>query len=85
MKNNTPKTKKVPERRCTGCGESFPKRDLIRVVRTPDGGNEYECNNTYLYYAEIKVNLDNICVKYKYYRMPSENSGKQPVEKPVFP
>ena len=30
-------TKKVPERRCVGCGKSFPKRDLIRVVRTPEG------------------------------------------------
>ena len=29
--------KKVPERRCVGCGKSFPKRDLIRVVRTPEG------------------------------------------------
>ena len=37
MKNTQPKQKKIPERRCTGCGESFPKRDLIRVVRTPEG------------------------------------------------
>lgn len=29
--------KKIPERRCVGCGESFPKRDLLRVVRTPEG------------------------------------------------
>ena len=29
--------RKIPERRCSGCGESFPKRDLIRVVRAPDG------------------------------------------------
>lgn len=32
-----PKQKKIPLRRCTGCGESFPKRELIRVVRAPDG------------------------------------------------
>ena len=31
------KTKKIPERRCVGCGESFPKSTLIRVVRTPEG------------------------------------------------
>lgn len=37
MKNTAVKTKKVPERRCTGCGESFPKKDLIRVVRSPEG------------------------------------------------
>ena len=29
--------KKIPLRRCCGCGESFPKKELIRVVRTPDG------------------------------------------------
>lgn len=29
--------KKIPERRCTGCGESKPKIELMRVVRAPDG------------------------------------------------
>lgn len=29
--------KKLPERRCTGCGERFPKSVLIRVVRSPEG------------------------------------------------
>ena len=29
--------RKIPERRCSGCGESFPKKDLLRVVRAPDG------------------------------------------------
>ena len=27
----------MPERRCTGCGEHFPKNTLIRVLRTPEG------------------------------------------------
>ena len=31
------KVKKIPQRKCTGCGESFPKKDLIRVVRSPEG------------------------------------------------
>ncbi len=31
------KVKKQPERRCVGCGEHFPKRELIRVVRSPEG------------------------------------------------
>ena len=31
------KPRKIPQRRCCGCGESFPKKELIRVVRTPDG------------------------------------------------
>lgn len=29
--------KKVPERKCLGCMESFPKSSLIRVVRSADG------------------------------------------------
>ena len=37
MKNKQEKVRRVPERRCTGCGESFPKKDLIRVVRSPEG------------------------------------------------
>ena len=34
-KNNT--VRKQPVRRCTGCGEHFPKNELIRVLRTPEG------------------------------------------------
>ncbi|NLL91016.1 MAG: YlxR family protein [Ruminococcaceae bacterium] len=29
--------KKIPMRMCTGCRERKPKRELIRVVRDPDG------------------------------------------------
>ena len=29
--------RKMPERRCVGCGEHKLKTDLIRVVRTPEG------------------------------------------------
>lgn len=31
------KAKKTPLRMCTGCGEMFDKRTLVRVVRTPQG------------------------------------------------
>ena len=31
------KLKKIPERKCMGCNEKKPKRELIRVVRTPEG------------------------------------------------
>ena len=30
------KIKKVPMRKCLGCMESFPKKELLRVVRTPE-------------------------------------------------
>ena len=29
--------KKIPMRQCLGCREKFPKRELIRVVRSPEG------------------------------------------------
>ena len=34
---NQPKVRKIPTRRCVGCGEHFPKMELIRVVRSPEG------------------------------------------------
>ena len=30
-------TKKIPLRKCLGCGEQKPKREMVRVLRTPDG------------------------------------------------
>ena len=30
-------TKKIPMRKCLGCGEMFPKKELVRVVRTKTG------------------------------------------------
>ena len=35
MQNQRPK--KIPERQCLGCNEHKPKRELLRVVRTPEG------------------------------------------------
>ncbi|MEG0615938.1 MAG: YlxR family protein [Oscillospiraceae bacterium] len=29
--------KKIPLRRCNGCNESKPKKELVRVVKSPDG------------------------------------------------
>lgn len=29
--------RKIPVRRCSGCGEGKPKRELVRVVRGADG------------------------------------------------
>ena len=29
--------KKTPMRRCLATNESFPKKDLLRIVRTPEG------------------------------------------------
>ena len=31
------KVKKLPQRKCVGCGEMKSKKELIRVVRSPEG------------------------------------------------
>lgn len=33
----TMKTKKIPMRMCLGCGESKPKKELVRVVKNKEG------------------------------------------------
>ena len=30
-------TKKIPMRKCIGCGEMFPKKELVRVVKAKTG------------------------------------------------
>ncbi|HAI87400.1 MAG TPA: DUF448 domain-containing protein [Firmicutes bacterium] len=32
-----PKLRKTPQRTCVGCGKVADKRDLVRIVRTPEG------------------------------------------------
>ena len=32
-----PAQKKIPMRQCMGCSEHFPKKELLRVVLTPEG------------------------------------------------
>lgn len=32
------KSNKIPMRQCVGCREMKPKRDLLRILRTPQGG-----------------------------------------------
>ena len=29
--------RKIPMRMCTGCGEMKPKREMVRVVKSPEG------------------------------------------------
>ncbi|MEE8163640.1 MAG: YlxR family protein [Anaerolineae bacterium] len=34
--------KHVPQRTCVGCGKIRPKREMVRIVRTPDRGAEID-------------------------------------------
>lgn len=33
----TSKQKKIPMRQCLGCNGHFPKKEILRVVRSPEG------------------------------------------------
>ena len=37
MENNNQKVRKIPVRQCLGCNEHKPKKEMIRVLRTPEG------------------------------------------------
>lgn len=37
MAGRGPRPRKVPIRTCVGCRQERPKRELLRIVRTPDG------------------------------------------------
>ena len=37
MQKRRTRRKHVPQRTCVGCREVLPKRELIRIVRSPDG------------------------------------------------
>ena len=32
-----PRKRHIPERSCVACGSKIPKRDLVRIVRSPQG------------------------------------------------
>ncbi len=34
--------KHIPMRKCVVCGKSYPKRELVRIVRTPEGKVEVD-------------------------------------------
>ena len=58
---------KTPLRKCIGCNESKPKKELIRIVKTPDGDiildtggrangrGAYLCNNSDCLQKAIKT------------------------------
>ena len=60
------KTRKIPMRKCIGCMESFPKKDLCRIVKNKDneinfdskgklnGRGTYICKKTECFEKAIK-------------------------------
>ncbi|MCL2514247.1 MAG: YlxR family protein [Oscillospiraceae bacterium] len=76
-------TKKIPMRKCVGCGEMKPKRELTRLVRSPEGEvsidktgkkngrGAYLCDNPKCFKAAVKAKR-------------FERAFGVPVEKDVF-
>ena len=58
MVKKVKRRKKIPMRTCAGCGESKPKKDLLRIVRTPervvavDRSGRMNGRGTYVCYCE---------------------------------
>lgn len=42
MENNNQKAKKIPMRQCLGCNAHKPKKEMMRVLRTPEGNIELD-------------------------------------------
>ena len=77
------KTKKIPMRRCVGCGESKTKKELIRIVALPSGMIELDRTGkksgrgVYIY--------DNLeCFEKAYKSHGLERSLKRPVSRDVY-
>jgi len=77
------KQRKIPLRKCVACQEMMPKKELIRVVRTPEG--------------EIQIDLKGkksgrgayLCGKVACFRLAKKSKAldralKQPVGAPIY-
>lgn len=37
-------TRKIPLRKCTGCGEMKVKKEMLRIIKTPEDDIEMDCS-----------------------------------------
>ena len=77
------KTKKIPQRMCLGCQESRPKRELIRIVRSPEG--EFSVDTT----GKKPGRGAYICPKMECFNAARKSKGlersfKSPIDKSVY-
>ena len=77
------KTKKIPMRRCVGCGESKTKKELIRIVALPSG--MIELDRTGKKSGRGVYICDNQeCFEKAYKSHGLERSLKRPVSRDVY-
>ena len=80
---NKVKTKKIPQRMCLGCQESKAKRELIRIVRSPEG--EFSVDTT----GKKPGRGAYICPKMECFNAARKSKGlersfKSPIDKSVY-
>lgn len=77
------KVRKIPMRKCVGCGELKPKKELIRIVALPTGEMEVDRtgkkNGRGVYICD-----DPVCFQKAYDSHGLERSLKRPVSKEVY-
>lgn len=65
-------TKKIPERMCVSCRKMKPKRELIRIVNTPDGVTvdlTGKLNGRGVYLCKCKECVNNALKNKKFYKV----------------
>ena len=77
------KTRKIPQRMCLGCQASKPKRELIRIVRSPEG--EFSVDTT----GKKPGRGAYICPKMECFNAARKSKGlersfKSPIDKSVY-
>ena len=83
LKVSKVKTRKIPQRMCLGCQESKPKRELIRIVRSPEG--EFSVDTT----GKKPGRGAYICPKMECFNAARKSKGlersfKSPIDKSVY-
>ena len=83
LKVSKVKTKKIPQRMCLGCQESKSKRELIRIVRSPEG--EFSVDTT----GKKPGRGAYICPKMECFNAARKSKGlersfKSPIDKSVY-
>lgn len=76
--------KKIPMRQCGGCGEMKPKKELVRVVRSPEGEISLDLtgrkNGRGAYICKSKSCFDAAVKRKSFYRAFGENLSEETVE-----
>ena len=75
------KPRKIPQRQCVGCREMKNKRDLIRVVKSPEGEVSLdfsgkkpgrESDDEFCYYKPVGMGVLDLAIAVRVYRRAVE-------------